>query len=226
MPQPITVWLDAEMPTDPAWEDAYRRFETKQEEISKFVRRLQCLGAAHWSRESKIVEIFCGRGNGLHALSTLGFDHLEGVDLSQSLLALYEGEAALFAGDCRALAFEDASRDVVIVNGGLHHLPDLPQDLDRVLCEVSRCLHPGGLFCCVEPWLTPFLSFVHASLGIPGLRRVWPKLDAFGVMFDLEGAIYKRWLAHPEMILNLLTSYFKPRIALVRWGKLVFCGVK
>ena len=35
-----------------AWEQAYLRFETPDEEIRKFMRRLKTLGAAGWSRGS------------------------------------------------------------------------------------------------------------------------------------------------------------------------------
>ena len=65
------------------WEAAYLRFETPEQEIQKFIRRLHHLGAEEWPRDSEIVELFCGRGNGLHALERLGFTRLEGVDLSR-----------------------------------------------------------------------------------------------------------------------------------------------
>jgi hypothetical protein len=76
-----------------AWERAYERFETPREEIRKFEKRLLHIGAAAWPRGASIVEIFCGRGNGLHALAGLGFKKIEGADLSPRLLAKYEGSA-------------------------------------------------------------------------------------------------------------------------------------
>src|SRR5438477_12963424 len=80
------------------WEAAYLRFETPEQEIQKFLRRLQKLGASQWPRDAQIVELFCGRGNGLQALHRLGFNHLEGVDLSPRLLAQYEGSASCTVG--------------------------------------------------------------------------------------------------------------------------------
>jgi len=47
------------------WEAAYLRFESPEEEIRKFVRRLTRLGAPQWPRDAEIVELFCGRGNGV-----------------------------------------------------------------------------------------------------------------------------------------------------------------
>src|ERR1043165_7998538 len=81
------------------WEAAYARFETPLQEQRKFLRRLTKLGALNWPRDAEIVELFCGRGNGLTALSRLGFTRLEGVDLSPTLIALYPGAAECpFAG--------------------------------------------------------------------------------------------------------------------------------
>ncbi|NDD40180.1 MAG: hypothetical protein EB082_17520, partial [Verrucomicrobia bacterium] len=55
-----------------AWEAAYQRFETREQEMQKFLRRLRKAGAPTWRKEAQVVEIFCGRGTGLHALQHLG----------------------------------------------------------------------------------------------------------------------------------------------------------
>ena len=81
------------IPEPDPWEAAYLRFETPEQEIQKFMKRLRKLGADDWPRDCEIVELFCGRGNGLHALERMGFRRLEGVDLSPRLLAQYRGKA-------------------------------------------------------------------------------------------------------------------------------------
>ena len=53
-------------------EEAYLRFETPKQEVRKAIRRLRHIGAVGWPKDWKIIEIFYGRGNGLHALSRLG----------------------------------------------------------------------------------------------------------------------------------------------------------
>ena len=63
-----------------AWEAAYLRFETSEQASHRALRRLQKLGVAQLPRDARVVELFCGRGNGLHALASLGFTKLEGVD--------------------------------------------------------------------------------------------------------------------------------------------------
>jgi ubiquinone/menaquinone biosynthesis C-methylase UbiE len=209
-----------------AWEAAYLRFETPQQEIRKFLRRLRSLGANQWPRDSRIVDLFCGRGNGLRALEQMGFVHLEGVDLSPRLLAEYRGSARLHCCDCRHLSFEDATHDIVVVQGGLHHLLELPVDLDQTLREIHRILRPEGILMVVEPWLTPFLRTAHFVARSSLARRLWPKLDAFQVMNENELETYEQWLSQPEVVLERLRTYFQPEQCWFRWGKIMFLGRK
>lgn len=212
--------------TRAAWEAAYRRFSTPEQEIRKFLRRLKKLGARRWPRDVRIVELFCGRGNGLHALTRLGFTRLAGVDRSASLLASYRGPARCYVGDCRRLPFADNSVDVVIIQGGLHHLPALPADLEQTLAEVRRVLRYGGRCVIVEPWLTPFLSLVHWVSRRALAQRLSRRVAAFAEMTRYEQQTYDQWLAQPEVILALLTRYLRPERCVIAWGKCMFMGTK
>jgi SAM-dependent methyltransferase len=206
------------------WQEAYKRFETPEEEIRKFLRRLGKLGAAKWPRDAQIVELFCGRGNGLHALDRLGFKNLEGVDLSAELLGLYTGSAKCYVCDCRKLPFENRSRDILIAQGGLHHLPTLPESLEQTFCEMARVLRPGGRVVFVEPWLTPFLKFVHFACDQRLARRLSNKIDAIATMNEHEWPTYSQWLGSPEMIPALARKYFSPLRESFAWGKWNFVG--
>jgi SAM-dependent methyltransferase len=206
------------------WETAYLRFETPEEEIRKFTERLRRLGASEWPRDTNVVELFCGRGNGLHALARLGFRNIEGVDLSPRLLAEYTGEARCIAGDCRELPFGDGSKDAIIVQGGLHHLPVLPDDLERVFAEVRRVLRPGGRVVFVEPWLTPFLRVVHGVAKNLVTRRISAKLDALATMIENERQTYENWLGRPREISQLARRYFQLEHESFAWGKWNFVG--
>ncbi|MGY8814057.1 MAG: class I SAM-dependent methyltransferase [Gammaproteobacteria bacterium] len=212
-------------PSSEIWEDAYRRFETPEEEINKFIGRLHKLGAENWPRSARLAELFCGRGNGLHALAKLGFTHIEGIDLSRRLATLYEGGAWVTVGDCRALPWQDASKDVLIVQGGLHHLLDLEHDLMQVLSEANRVLVDGGRFVAVEPWLTPFLQVAHAASFSP-LRRISGKIDALATMIEHERESYERWLTAPDLISLMLTEYFRDVHISFSFGKMYFIGVR
>lgn len=208
------------------WEAAYLRFETPEEEVRKFIRRLRKLGADAWDREAAVVELFCGRGNGLHALERLGFAHVEGVDLSAALAAEYEGIGRVQVADCRELPFADESKDIAIVQGGLHHLAELPGDLERTLGEARRVLRKGGRFVAVEPWLTPFLRGVHAMARSRWMRRMWERIDALATMIEHERRTYEQWLRHGAGILRLLRGHFEEEACRVGWGKLMFAGRK
>jgi SAM-dependent methyltransferase len=171
-----------------------------------------------------VLELFCGRGNGLHALARLGFRNIEGVDLSPRLLAEYRGEARCRAADCRELPFPDKSKGAAIVQGGLHHLPVLPEDLERVFAEVRRVLRPEGRVVFVEPWLTLFLRLVHAAAQNSVARRISAKLDALATMIENERQTYENWLGRPQEISQLARRYFQPEQESFAWGKWNFVG--
>ncbi|MFO0944193.1 MAG: class I SAM-dependent methyltransferase [Pirellulales bacterium] len=217
----IVVWADLGINIDRKWEAAYQRFETPQQEIAKFKRRLVQLGYMDWAKDTSIVELFCGRGNGIHALTQLGFQNVEGVDLSLELLQRYQGSAKLYAGDCRQLQFDTSSRDCLIVQGGLHHLPSLPNDLEMCLDEIRRVLKSDGYFCMVEPWQTPFLKLAHAISDNPVARRCWDKLDALAEMTERELSTYTQWLGMPETILDCIKQRFVVERKKIAFGKLL-----
>jgi len=209
--------------TDP-WEAAYLRFETPEEEIQKFIARLTRLGAPQWPRDAEIVELFCGRGNGLIALDRLGFTRIEGVDLSPRLIAQFKGSAKCTVADCRKLPFADRSKDVLIVQGGLHHLPALPDDLDRTFSEMQRVLRASGRVMFVEPWRTPFLTFVHFVSELRPVRRLSNKMDAFATMTEHERRTYEQWISQPELIKKVAGAHFAPVHESFAWGKWNFVG--
>jgi SAM-dependent methyltransferase len=208
----------AATPHDP-WEAAYARFETPAQEIQKFLSRLKEMGAQNWPKDSAVVELFSGRGNGLHALEQLGFSHITGVDLSPRLVAQYAGPAQCLVADCRHLPFADHCKDIVIVQGGLHHLPTLPGDLDQTFSEIRRVLKKDAHVIFIEPWSTPFLNLVHAICENPVARRFSPKLDALATMIHYERRTYEQWLNKPELVLAVAEKHFLPTSQSFRWGK-------
>ncbi len=210
--------------TPDPWEAAYLRFESPEQEIRKFTRRLQRLGADQWHRDAEIVELFCGRGNGLYAVRRMGFTRLEGVDLSLRLIVQYQGPAKCILADCRHLPFPSRSKDILIVQGGLHHLPALPQDLEQTFSEMCRVLRKDGRVVFVEPWLTPFLRLVHRVTEKPLARRISNKVDALATMIHHERRTYEQWLGHPELILKIARAHFLPVHESFAWGKWNFVG--
>lgn len=210
--------------TPDPWEAAYLRFETPEEEVRKFIGRLKRLGANQWPRDAEVVELFCGRGNGLIALERLGFGRLEGVDLSPRLIAEYKGTAKCTVADCRKTGLPDHCKDIVIVQGGLHHLTVLPEDLQQTFAEIRRVLRNDGRAVFVEPWLTPFLRFVHAVSQNSLVRRLSNRLDALATMIQYERPTYEQWLTQPELIKKLARDSFVPLHESFAWGKWNFVG--
>ena len=209
---------------DPEWEAAYRRFETPEEEVQKFLKRFGWMNLSSLPRQANIAEIFCGRGNGLVALSRLGFQRIQGFDLSEELLRQYSGPARLHLADCRSLPVPDQTFDAIVVQGGLHHLPTLPDDLANVTAEVRRVLKPEGRFYVVEPWMTPFLAVVNQIVRIPIVRRCWGKADALAEMNYRERKTFNRWLSLPASILKTLEASFETERRSISLGKLKWIG--
>jgi SAM-dependent methyltransferase len=207
-----------------AWEAAYRRFETPEEETRKFAQRLRRLGASGWPPSSRAIELFCGRGSGMRALAEAGIRSHRGADLSVALLALARGSGPVVAADCRRLPFREGAFDLAVVHGGLHHLLRLPEDLDLVLAETRRALAPRGLFVAVEPWISPFLRLVHALCRNRAVRVVWKRGDALATMIENERESYESWLSAPSLVLARLRAAFPPELCRVRWGKLYYVG--
>lgn len=209
---------------DPEWEAAYKRFETPEQEIAKFIKRLQRFGFDKLPKNIRIAEIFCGRGGGLVALERMGFHNVEGVDLSDTLLAEYRGPATMHLADCMNMPFDSDTFAAVVVHGGLHHLPKLPEDLDQTLSEVARITTPGGRFYVIEPWRTPFLTLAHFVTELSLMRRLYKKGDALATMTARERVTYEQWLGQPKEILATFANHFTAEQTEARWGKLAYVG--
>jgi ubiquinone/menaquinone biosynthesis C-methylase UbiE len=206
-----------------AWEEAYQRFETPEEERRKFNRRLRRLGAHRWNRGSKVLEICCGRGNGVVVWRRLGFSNAVGVDLSLALIERSACRPHSLVGDARRLPIHTASQDVAVVQGGLHHLASL-DDVYVALAEMRRVLKPDGRAIIIEPWPTPFLRVVHFVTERWVVRALSSRLDAFAAMTEHERPTYEAWLSRPQAILAAVTAQFDAIVIRRRLGKLVFLG--
>jgi ubiquinone/menaquinone biosynthesis C-methylase UbiE len=160
----------------------------------------------------------------LIALERLGFTRIEGVDLSPRLVAQYHGPAKCIVADCRKLPFAARTKDILIVQGGLHHLPALPDDLDQTFSEMQRVLRNDGCVVLVEPWLTPFLQFVHAVSETSFARRLSNRMDALATMIHFERRTYEQWLGQPALIQKITRAHFVPVHESFAWGKWNFVG--
>lgn len=124
------------------------------------VRNLAYQADAIWPQEKKLFESYalsgairildvgCGTGEITRRLAVLYPEaSLVGMDILASNLAVAERENLEFAsrvryetGDAFALAYEDASIDLLVCRHMSQAVPDFPQ----VLAEFTRVLKPGG----------------------------------------------------------------------------------
>jgi SAM-dependent methyltransferase len=222
----LTYWVEGNSCCNHRWEDAYNHFESETEETNKFLKRLYFLGAQDWNRNARVVDLFCGSGRNLTCLERLGFKDLHGVDLSPRLLLRCTGNSKLYVGDVTNLKFPDAWADIVIVQGGLHHLPNLHVDLEKCLSQVQRVLKPGGVFIMVEPWLTPFLRFVHWCCRRKSLRMLSKKLNSLATMIEEEKDTYFKWLSEKSYIIKCIEKKFMNNKIKLKFGKIYLVSIK
>lgn len=210
-------------PAPTRWERAYQAFETPEQELRKFSARLRSIGAHQWDRQLRVLEVCSGRGTGLRAWHALGFRNVLGVDYSHALISAHRGPGLCVLGDARSLPLPSASRDIAVVQGGLHHLLT-KADVELALAEMRRVVVPGGRIVIIEPWLTPFLEIVHFLSERRVVRRLSRKFDAFEVMREEERQTYEQWLNAPDEYFGSIERHISPHVVRRRWGKLVVVG--
>lgn len=125
---------------------AVRRFVQRRLEFPVF-RRLGLTG-----RDQDILEIGCGSGYGAVLLTKFQPKSYVGIDLMPEMIELAKqrglSSAEFLVMDAADLRhFADASKDVVVIFGILHHIPVWR----RVLEECHRVLRPGGKMFLEEP---------------------------------------------------------------------------
>ena len=213
-----------EAPASPTeWELAHEAFQTPEEELAKILRRFRTLGAHTWDRRLTIADICSGRGAGLRAWHALGFTDVVGVDVSMALARTHQGPGRVVLGDARSVPLRDGSRDIVMVQGGLHHLFTF-DDVDLAIREMVRVVKPTGRLIVIEPWPTAFLRVVNTLIHVRLIRSLSGKMDAYARMYEQERATYDAWLDESANVLRVLRRYVAPSFLQFRWGKVMMVG--
>ncbi|GJQ36572.1 MAG: hypothetical protein JETCAE01_25820 [Anaerolineaceae bacterium] len=102
-------------------------------------------------RDKDVLEIGCGSGYGAFLLSSLSLKSYIGLDVMEEQIDLAKKQYPQFRfivqGAEDLSRFADASKDVVIIFGVLHHIPEWRKAID----EIVRALKPGGSLFLEEP---------------------------------------------------------------------------
>lgn len=112
---------------------AYKRL------LDRFAKRIKPL------RGESCFDLGCGTGAFTRRLSVFNLN-LTGVDISSKCIELAKDKSAgesYSPGDLMNLAFNDATADIIVYSGVLHHITEHAERL-RALREGFRILKPGG----------------------------------------------------------------------------------
>jgi SAM-dependent methyltransferase len=198
--------------------DAYRRGALE----------VQAVAAANGLalRKSRVLDVGCASGFHSFALGAVAGE-VVGIDLdvetyapptrrarARSLLLPEEDEerVRIEEGDVTALAYPDASFDVVVSNTVLEHV----HDLAAAFREIRRVLRPGGVsFHGVQPWFGPEGGHSLCTLDFP-----WGHVR----LTDEDFAAYTtawRPLEAADAIANHRNGFQQPRLTLEESRKAV-----
>ena len=134
-----------------------------------------------------VLEIGCGNGYGAALLATFSPRSYIGVDLMPEQIALARKReipgAEFMVRDVADLScFPDASKDIVVIFGVLHHIPEWR----TVIRECHRALRPGGKFFVEEPdgrmmaGVQRLLPDTHPKEALFQLQELKAQMDAAG----------------------------------------------
>lgn len=136
-----------------------------------------------------VLDVACGNGTLLGALSKKASVHGFGVDLSKNMIAAARERypACTFAvSSCVPLPFENESMDVITVSCAFHHFED-PRSFAG---ECMRVLKKSGMVYMAEPFFTPVIRWLANTVVFPfsksGDVKVYSERELRG-MFEAAG---------------------------------------
>jgi len=110
-------------------------------------------------RFRRALSLGCGLGNVERAVRQMGLaDHVEGVDASETSLAIARSRAqdaglagiTYRPGDLNSLTLPRSRYDLVLFHASLHHV----RSIEKLLARVDRALTPDGILF-LEEWVGP-----------------------------------------------------------------------
>jgi ubiquinone/menaquinone biosynthesis C-methylase UbiE len=175
-------------------------------------------------RPLKVLELGCGNGYALEALSSLdGTDQFWGVDFSEELLSIARKRAlpncVLMQGDTRALAAEPEFFDWVYTERCLINILDSDEQLEA-LRQIAKVLKPNALYLMIEGFADGLGNYnkARSECGLPEVKeaihnRNFEKDKLFAGTRDLFTLVEGSELGKYAIPSNFLSShYFVSRV--------------
>jgi ubiquinone/menaquinone biosynthesis C-methylase UbiE len=127
--------------------------------VSKNISRLRRGGLLkHLKKHDLVLDLFCGKCETGHGLKRMGYDRVICGDHSIRLLKTKRtGLVTRVCLDALNLPVKEQSVDVVIIQGGLHHLQSTQQILS-CLNGLKKIVNPDGYVFLSEPGNTVLLG--------------------------------------------------------------------
>ena len=170
-----------------AMDSWWRRWSQEHFEVPLFGR----MGLS--IRDKDVLEIGCGNGHGAYLLNQRSPRSYVGLDVMEEQIEkahkCYPQFHFLVQDATDLSRFANASKDVVIIFGVLHHIPEWRKVID----EVQRVLRPGSSFFVEEPrgldlkLFDFFFRWGHPDSDF-GIQRMEQYLNSHGFAIQI-----KRW---------------------------------
>lgn len=202
------------------WENAYLEYESSEDKIKKFKNRLKTLPLK--KNISTVLDVFCGSGENTVALNSLGFQNIIQLDLSRSLLAAKHVVSPVCADACN-IPLSNGSIDLVLIQGGLHHLPSF-EHYEFCIAEIHRIMKSEAEFYFMEPFLTIRMKLFLAGIQTP-FANIFKTTRAIKIMVDKERKEYFYWLNNWDKFKELLIEFFVIHYSKKNWH-MISCGMK
>jgi len=165
-------------------------FELQQKLFNNYVAVRTEFGD-HLGRDNlRILDIGCSTGTCGGQIVDMAANAYTGVDVSAKYIDIarrHHPRGRFIQMDARRMAFDDASFDVALFVGVLHHMDDrLARDC---LMETRRVVEPGGRLLVAEPVFTPGNALSNLLLTLDRGRHI---RDAAGYCALFDGFVVER----------------------------------
>ncbi len=183
------------------WRRTYNLEVLSQRRQKKHLSKIQRAGILSLPKESRILDVACGKGEMLDILTEKHFSSLTGLDLvDPNAVGLRSWRYV--KGSALALPFNDNEFDAIICAHSLHHISK-PEHIAQALKEAVRCLRPGGKLFLIDHYDSIHLRVVFAVLSSAFLEFI-PWVGAFGRQLREEHEELYYYLDHWDEIRKIL----------------------